>query len=326
MDVAAYQYVMPQSWNDKGMDWDNPDPSNLDYLMALKLALEERAAITGFQIGGNGVIESSEAFCQIRPGTPFSHNALLIISKTIADMSRSFTDVYYDYDSALRTITSLSPNRLIDLGATDLMCVPHKSSHVDAARDLFRSAKRALSLMRYVSAASERTYMLRASHYTAADPPHTGDTFAEAVAEAEANFSYRETYSYSGDTWLETSKRVSYDLDLKYHCYIVSMANRFGPFSVARSGPFAFAEKLAVIVAYDQLYFICEEDTEAFGGLERGFHLIDPATVDYTIGDTDYIAKNPSVPALREAKLRGKFARCVPLADFFVPGGLKFKD
>lgn len=318
MDVAAYQYVMPQSWNDKGMDWDNPDPSNLDYLMALKLALEERAAIAGFQIGKDAVNEMGEAFFQIRPGTPFSHNALLVISKTIADMSRSFIDVYYNYDSAFKSMTYLSPNRLIDLGATDLMCVPHKSSHVDAARDLFRSAKLALSLMRYTTADSERTYMeMNSSIYGFWS---SGKTFFEAVANAEANFKYYKIYQNSNFNFIQVFKGVEYGAPDYFQCYIGSLAVRFGPFSVARALRTSFAEKLALVVSYDDF----EEDTNAFGGLASGFYMIDPETVDRTIGDVNYIAQNPSVPQLRHRTYRGKNVRPVPLADFFVPGGFKF--
>ena len=40
-------YAIPQSWNDKGMDWENPDPLKADYAMAIREALLERFAVAG---------------------------------------------------------------------------------------------------------------------------------------------------------------------------------------------------------------------------------------------------------------------------------------
>lgn len=37
--------TIPQSWNDCGMDWNNPDPGNMFYTLALKEAICERAAV-----------------------------------------------------------------------------------------------------------------------------------------------------------------------------------------------------------------------------------------------------------------------------------------
>ena len=42
MEVIGYE--IPQSWEDKGMDWDSPDPRNADYIMAIREALFERHA------------------------------------------------------------------------------------------------------------------------------------------------------------------------------------------------------------------------------------------------------------------------------------------
>lgn len=44
-------YTFPQSWNDKGMDWDNPDITNKDYIMALALAILERNWVSSNNVG-----------------------------------------------------------------------------------------------------------------------------------------------------------------------------------------------------------------------------------------------------------------------------------
>lgn len=42
--------MIPQSWSDCGMDWNNPDPGNIFYALALKEAICERAAVTGINL------------------------------------------------------------------------------------------------------------------------------------------------------------------------------------------------------------------------------------------------------------------------------------
>ena len=36
------QYTPPVSWDDKGMDWESPDPGNVDYYRAILEAVTER--------------------------------------------------------------------------------------------------------------------------------------------------------------------------------------------------------------------------------------------------------------------------------------------
>ena len=45
---------IPKSWSDYGMDWNNPDPGNISYALALKEAICERAAITGINLPAVG--------------------------------------------------------------------------------------------------------------------------------------------------------------------------------------------------------------------------------------------------------------------------------
>ncbi len=43
--MEVREYETPTSWNDKGMDWNNPDLTSVDYIMALKEAIIERYSI-----------------------------------------------------------------------------------------------------------------------------------------------------------------------------------------------------------------------------------------------------------------------------------------
>ena len=42
--MEVIEYETPESWEDKGMNWNTPDPCNADYVMAIRQALMERCA------------------------------------------------------------------------------------------------------------------------------------------------------------------------------------------------------------------------------------------------------------------------------------------
>ena len=42
--------TIPQSWSDCGMDWNNPNPGDSSYALALKEAICERAAVIGINL------------------------------------------------------------------------------------------------------------------------------------------------------------------------------------------------------------------------------------------------------------------------------------
>ena len=62
------EYVPPESWDDKGMDWSDPDPTRIDYAMAIRLALTERCNAVG-----NNVVSDVR---RISPCTTLSRSAL----------------------------------------------------------------------------------------------------------------------------------------------------------------------------------------------------------------------------------------------------------
>ena len=49
--MEVIEYECPKSWDDKGMDWENPDPERADYVMAVRQALMERAAAAHVALG-----------------------------------------------------------------------------------------------------------------------------------------------------------------------------------------------------------------------------------------------------------------------------------
>ena len=42
--MEVIEYEIPTHWEDKGMNWNTPDPTNADYVVAIREALLERCA------------------------------------------------------------------------------------------------------------------------------------------------------------------------------------------------------------------------------------------------------------------------------------------
>lgn len=90
--MAVIEYAYPQSWDDKGMDWKNPDPSNFDYIMALRLALMERMSL------GTDAYYSEPI--KFTPYRPVLQSSLLYIIDQIRDCCTYFVNMEFnDYQA-----------------------------------------------------------------------------------------------------------------------------------------------------------------------------------------------------------------------------------
>lgn len=65
------QYTPPVSWDDKGMDWESPDPGNVDYYRAIREALVERAILVA-RSPDNALLDIT----QFRPWSVAAMNAI----------------------------------------------------------------------------------------------------------------------------------------------------------------------------------------------------------------------------------------------------------
>ena len=62
--MEVIEYEEPESWDDKGMNWNDPDPRNADYVMAIRRALMERYAVIHSSMP-SGVLRISPLFLVI---------------------------------------------------------------------------------------------------------------------------------------------------------------------------------------------------------------------------------------------------------------------
>lgn len=86
MEVIEYDY--PGSWDDKGMDWNNPDPRDADYIMAIRQALMERCAALHRYL--------PSAVAAISPWKTVSRQAVTDVLRAIRDIAGGFVNVGWE--------------------------------------------------------------------------------------------------------------------------------------------------------------------------------------------------------------------------------------
>lgn len=86
--MEIIEYETPISWDDKGMNWNTPDPRNVDYVMAIRQALLERCAAlhTG----------ADRRLFKISPYKTVSRNTVAGIVSTIRSLTGSFVNVGWE--------------------------------------------------------------------------------------------------------------------------------------------------------------------------------------------------------------------------------------
>ena len=86
--MEVIEYETPESWEDKGMNWNTPDPCNADYVMAIRQALMERCAALHTSM--------DYRLKKISPWKTLSRSSVEGIVRTIASMARMFVNVEWE--------------------------------------------------------------------------------------------------------------------------------------------------------------------------------------------------------------------------------------
>ncbi len=86
--MEMIQYTSPVSWDDKGMDWESPDPGNLDYYRAIWEAVIERASLVR-----QSPNEALHSMMKYRPWSVATMNA---IRESIYTLAPYFVNMEFD--------------------------------------------------------------------------------------------------------------------------------------------------------------------------------------------------------------------------------------
>lgn len=121
----AIDYIAPLSWHDKGMNWDNPDPANMDYWVALKMAIRER--IETIYIAPPARSDISTPYEDLY-GQNISIREIVSIRETIYYVAGYFVDADAGIDAWLSGTQKVNASTLMDHEDSRIFELPLRAS------------------------------------------------------------------------------------------------------------------------------------------------------------------------------------------------------
>lgn len=155
--------TIPTSWNDLGMNWNNPDPSDIKYALALREAIYERISVLNVFPTPN--VDGTDDYYHFLPDKnkismqKFAKWVYLMIdylAQRYADMDyKGYLELdtpYRFYQSSFSNVgfprTYNSASELQKKIKEIFVCIPYNETS-DKYVDFFKGAKKALDMMRY---------------------------------------------------------------------------------------------------------------------------------------------------------------------------------
>ena len=352
MEVISYEE--PRSWDDFGMDWNDPDPRCAHYVMALRNAFMERMAAPQ-----EGYYASHHDILRISPWKAVNSDLLRRIIWELEYLCR----FYYNLDPEVYKEDFSDFPRVMRL--TDIVTQEDCECFMNASRgavlehggEWLRKIRNAICCLHVVQCydAWGTTLTRTGSEH---DPPFDesiGKAFEQAFGEnqpAESNGkigSRPSIYAWSGNNHWKCP-RPDYEGDPEdnkdgYCGYAYSVAYRFrrirrwlagrevdivaaavlGP----PTGPTGWSNELATSV------FDTGESGFTRGLNLKRAHVEDPLDVDFTFGDIDSIPRNEAVPqsdfdsegnaTWRRSANRGYEGRMYTFLDYECENGFRFR-
>lgn len=345
MEVIEYEY--PDSWNSKGMDWDNPDPEKADYVMAIRQAIMERAAACHISIGRD--------FADVSPKKAVSRNMVEDLLTAIRALVPYFVNMgFKDYKEDLSDFPKMwTYSDLIQEDGCELYEWAGRYSMCKGGGEWLKAMKNALNKLTVIKCHQIKgtsTSRSGSKH----DPPF-GESIGTAMSLAMENGTTRKysgtfpvgIYGWSGNThWCCPQKDVEDSKD-GYCGYAQSEA-----YTVTQMENWLYGSEFDLVMAanvsrptgpvpYSQVL-----DQSVFDsgktGLREGVYFLEPkhikdaSKVELKLGDPDSIPKNSNVPSsefdedgraiTRHSTKIGYTATLWGLMDYGVENGFKFRE
>ena len=349
MEVIGYE--TPESWEDKGMNWNTPDPCNADYVMAIRQALMERCAALHTSM--------DYRLKKISPWKTLSRSSVEGIVRTIASMARMF--VNFEWDEFEDDWSDFPKMWTYGDLVQERNCRLYEWAQYGLLREnggewlkQIRNAINRLTVIRAGDVYGKALTRSGSEH----DPPF-GESIGTAMQrafdklnEGTLNGPFPSSiYGWSGNTHWKCP-RPDYEGDPKdnqdgYCGYAMSQAYRI---TAARNwllgAKFDIFAAVVVSKPTGPVSYSQQLDTSNLDGGGSGFteglnwtkriHVSDPYEFELVLGDPDAIPQNGTVPSSefdgegnaikRHSAKTGWIGKAYGFLDYGVEGGFKFKS
>ena len=349
--MEVIEYELPESWEDKGMNWNTPDPANADYVMAIRQAIMERCAALHTSVDSRVL--------KISPWKTISRTAVAGIVDTISRLAGNFVNL--DWEEFEEDWSDFPKMWTYGDLIQERNCRLYEWAAYGSLREnggsWLKQIRNAINRLTVVRAndVHGKTY----SRYGTKHDPPFDESIGTAMQQAMENGTESvlhgsfpsSVYAWSGNThWC--CPRPDYEGDPEnnrdgYCGYARGEAYRITAVTNwllgAKFDIFAavVAERPTGPVPYSQ-----QLDTSIFdsgsSGLEEGLnwtervHVEDPYSFELVLGDVDTIPKNATVPVSefdgegnatrRHSAKLGWVGRSYGFLDYGVEGGFKFRS
>ena len=344
-------YEIPDSWTAKGMNWNTPDPTNADYVMAIRQALLERCAV--LHKGADSRIY------RISPWKTVSRDVMKGIVWTVSDIAKSFVNINWeefeeDYSDFPKMWTY---GDIIQERGCRLYEFAKYGSLVENGGEWLKQIKNAIDKLTVI-----RAGRVHGRHYSRSgsrhDPPFDesiGDAMKMAFdtmtdGKLDAKFP-TSIYAWSGNThwkcpdpdyegsrpednvdgYCGYAKSVSYKF-AKIRSWLAEREFDFLGYALIDecTGPVSYSQELATSV------FDAGSCDWKKGLNKEKEHIDDPNEVDYEFGFLDNIPQNEVVPTSdfdengsathRRSAKRGYEGKCWFFMDYGCTNGFNFRS
>lgn len=356
--MEVIEYEEPESWDDKGMNWNDPDPRNADYVMAIRRALMERYAVIHSSMP-SGVL-------RISPWKTVSISQIGDIVSAIRWLCSSFVNEgYSEYKEDYSDFPKMWTYRdLIQEEGCGLYEFPKTGDFCEHGGEILKRIKNALDKLTVIRCpgGSGVQHSRSGSRH---DPPF-GESIGDAMDMAmDPERGYQKNtftrlpatiYAWSGNThWKCPRPKEEGDSggdeddenNKDGYCgYAEAVGYNFKRITnwllgasldlvvyvniTAPQGPVPYSQELTTST------FDAGESNFKRGFSKSTFSVKDAMDVDINVGNIDSIPKNSTVPSSdfddegnathRRSAKRGYEGKLWFLSDYGVEGGFKFRS
>lgn len=347
MEVIEYEY--PESWDDKGMDWENPDPERADYVMAIRQAIMERAAAVHISLP---VSYYYLAVSPMKAVSRFMVEEFIYAIRLLAPyfVNMGFSDYKEDFSDFPKMWTY---SDLIQEECCELYAWAGRDSMCRNGGAWLKAMKNALNKLTVIKCHPIRGEVFSRSG-SKHDPPFD-ESIGTALEQAMENDGRRDfsggfpldVYGWSGNThWCcprkdDEDSKDGYCGYAESRAYVITQMENWLKNSEFDLVMAAKVSRPTGPVSYSQILDVSIFDSGSTG-LKEGIaflapkHIKDVTDIELKLGDPDTIPKNSNVPSsefdsdgnaiTRHSTKIGYTATLWGLMDYGVENGFKFRE
>lgn len=338
--MEIVEIPLPETWTDLNMDWSDPDPGNVNYALAMREALLERAILVGQQM-------SSNVF-SIMPQRPLLVDAMTSLRAAVHGLAPHFVNLDFDdYKDDLSDFPKMWTLSDLITEERNIAEFPGRGATSEQWKAWFQAMRKAINKLTCIKFSGITGTTLSRSG-TIHDPPFS-ESISTALSRAlegdPSRGSFRsfpqQFYAWSGNTDYKYDKETGehgYCGYAQSHSIVIQKALKPHP-----TAECDLIFKYCVAKPQNPVGYSSELQRSIFStgstGIKEGVgtivtHWSNDQELDIKLGEVNDIPRNAAVPSsywgedrtIRRSTKTGYDGIAYCILDFGVENGFKFRE